>query len=317
MQITFGETRVYTFPMFDFGNIPPNSLSLTNEIMQPTDKSTAFPAGGTLILGDEGWWRILGIVATRTEQSDTSTGLTNGTNVNIQIFDAMTNKPWFQLDVNDERAGITNQGAPLEHVAGKWGQPKLLPTAIVCPPSTQLYLKALHTQATAPTASVPMWVSIYAQLQSSPTSNENYKPVGEPVVMPFSFNFATTNLARNVTATREVQMDWDSDVLIDKILVRSTDVFSTSFADSWDPRRISPEILLSLKGSTQRNSFFQPTPAPLANLCNQWSARPPIFPTYFRVKKGAAVVASILNQSQSSLVDDLELTVSGLLIGNK
>ena len=303
--------------MFDFANIVPNSLSMSGVSMTPTDKSTAFQGAGTLILGNEGWWRIWGIMATRTQQADENLGMPDNTNINIQIFNAMTNKEWFNLDINDERTGVHNLGAPLAHVAGKWGNPKLLPSPIVCAPGQQLYIKCAHSSATTPTASVPLYVALYAQLQSSPTAQETYTPRGEPIVIPLKFPFSTTNLVRNNSATLQEQLGWDGDVLISQIMVRSADIFSASFTQSISPLLISSEVMLSLKGSTQRYGFIQPTPLPMACLASQWAARPPIYPTYFRIKKGAALIASILNQSADTLTDDLELTLSGLLVGEQ
>lgn len=317
MEISFGETRVFCFPMFDFNGIPSGALSLSgvSNTAAQTGTYTEFQQGGTLKMGMEGYWKVWGISGSTFETE--AGGLASQTNINIQIFET-EGKGWFNLDnQNTERVTAVNLGAPIEAVCGKWGNPKLLKHPRILAPGQEIYLKAAQYSGSKPTGRSPMYVVLFCELMGGP---EMQHPRGLASWIPqhYPFSAIATVINAGASVVKETQLGSPHDYLITSMMAKSNTFIATGnyFVEN-DPRTNESEMLISVRGSSMQNDFFQGQPPPIALVSGLWGARNIPLPSFYRLKKGDSLIVKIYNNTPTSIQNDLDLTFTGLLEGAK
>ncbi len=230
----------------------------------------------------------------------------------------MTNDPWFALDQNAERNNQPNLGAPVELVAGKWGNPKLLKWPKIVPPGHELYLKMVHYGNLTPDVLCPVYVTLIAQLVSSPAAVEDRAYRGTPIIIPQRFDFTDTHLDLYQSKVIESQINAKGDLLLDSLCTRHENdsiVDGSEWKNSWDPRQWEQEIMLKLRGSSMQNGFLRGDPIPLSLVSGRFGARKSILPSYFKLKKGDSLIAEVMNQTETDIEEEILLTHFGLLCG--
>lgn len=307
--IRFGESRILSFPMFDFNG----QASSTNLTAGTT----------TLTLGTEGWWAIYGISATGCLGAD-GTSLATGSNMNIQILDVNANKYFFTYASN---WALT--GAPIEHVAGKYGNPHWLGYPMIFAPGTRLLLYASQTSGSTPSTRSPLYVALHAVLTSKPIpgatlgsfQKQTEENSGAAYAMTTKMVFsgaAANNLLLNQSRTNASPINRDLDFYVNSIVCRNSTIMSTSYQNSVDPRSQEVEILLSVRDSIAQSAFVQPDPIPVCLMAGLFGAREFSPATYFHVNPNADLVTTVVNNrnitGSPTLSTDLEITFQGSML---
>lgn len=314
-RIQFGEARTFCFPMLDFNGIPPATLS-SGGVSNLTGE---YPNGETLVLGNEGYWKIWGISATMCNSTGGG-GLADAANISIQIYDVGTGKEFFTIDTQGNQNGTNAvQAAPIEAVAGKWGNPKLFRWPKLFSPGTQLKLKAAHGGASTPTQRSPLYVVIHAQLIKDPApslanAQEKMSFKGEPTAFAQQFVLGGAGLAFNAETSLESPLNVKNDLLITGVCVRNSNLLPTAFINSIDPRRQEVELLVNINGTVKNNPFVQPQPCPVALIASQWGARSFPILSYYKVTSPGNLKTKITNRSQSTITTDFTFTYTGLML---
>lgn len=330
MELEIGESRVKVFPFFDFKGLKPGFLSASGNTPGGNAGSTlGYQEPGTLKFGPEGWWKVLGMSGSTTNIEEG--GMPNLTNFNIQIHDAKTQEYWFNMDKNtDQEPSRPNLGAAVEAVAGKWGNPKFFRWPRLIAPGTELVLECVHYADVTPTGRSPFFLVLHCQfIGNSPLNNPILRRRGDPVFIPQRFDFSGAGAVDKSAAgffineatenTIQTQLGSPADVLIDSLQVRFPENVAdpTVMINSWDPRQQEYEVLLKVMGSNMDNNFYQSNPALMCLVAGQFGARNFFLPSYFKLKKDAALVTTVINNTQTSFETVMDLTYSGLLAERK
>ncbi len=147
-SISFAETRLYPFPVHDF-NGQASGAQLT-------------PSGFELQLGTEGYWALFGISGTMCFPGGEG-GLFDGSDININIYN-ITQGTWLFNQTQDYQIF----GSPIEHVAGKWGNPCWFDFPKTYKPGDRLMLYASQFSGATPTDRSPLYVMLHMVLTKEP-----------------------------------------------------------------------------------------------------------------------------------------------------
>ncbi len=280
------------------------------------------PGLTTLQLGTEGFWAIYGLSAC-TCDSDQG-GLNDGTNINIQILDVLKNDYFFNYSQD-----YALNGAPLEHVAGKWGNVHWLDYPKIMAPGTRMMLYGSQFSGDPCNGRSPLYVAVHAVLTREPVPNMSMgsgqsqitDASGEPFSFSTKFVFSggTNSLAVGASRTQSSPLNGRTAFFIDSITLRGNDddnIESLDWIHSVDPRRHEYEIMLGVRDSVAQSSFNQPDMVPLPLMVGLSGSREFVPPTYFEVNPGAEIVTTISNPSSlvGSLDEDMELTFAGSIL---
>lgn len=301
-QIHINESRTFIFPVFDFNGVASGAaLSAGSQI--------------PLQLGSEGYWAVYGLSATMCTTADV-TGLINGSNINIQILDIQKEKYFFAMGNN-----FALNGVPIEAVAGKYGNPSYFNYPRILAPGSRLLLYASQTSGFTPTTRSPLYVAVHCVLMDKPVENmtmpsqaydvKNHE--GEPFSFNTKFGFSNNNLLVNLSRLVSSPLNAKTTFYIDSVTARSS-LLTTAFINTIDPRQQEPEILLTMRDSIAQSNYGQPDPVPLALMAGIAGCRAFVPPTCFVVNPGANLIASILNNTGSTITSDIDLTFQGTII---
>src|SRR3990167_982672 len=241
--IRYNESKTFIFPMFDF-NDQATGARLT-------------PSSRPLQLGSEGFWACYGISATMCNPQDVNLGFADGTDINIQILALNKQKYFGQQYFFTYANNFALNGAPIEHVAGKYGNPYWFNYPIILEPGSRLVLMASQFSGSTPSCRQPLYVALHCILTKEPTPNltmASYQHQvsdhgGKPYFLSTKFVFsgaAGNNLLRGQSRTIPSPMNVKSDFLLDSITVRSAQQTST-FINTMDPRRWEPEVMFNIR----------------------------------------------------------------------
>ncbi len=304
--ISFNESKVAAFPVYDF-NGQPASSNLT-ALQTP------------LQLGNEGHWMVMGISATLCTSAST---IADGTNINIQIRDIDENKDFFTYT---QAYALT--GAPIEHVAGKYGNPRWFNYPRILKPGTRLVLYASHQANGTPNLRSPMYVCLHLVLTKDPIPNlvlgSFQSQVEDNAGIPFELTTkfvlsgaAANNLLPGMTRSQQSPMNRDLDFYLNSITARST-FLTTAYINTVDPRYAETELLCSFRDSLAQSPFVSPNPVPLSLIAGIAGAREYQPPTFFHVNPNADLVTTLVNKTGATTINtDVELTLQGAVLKSR
>jgi hypothetical protein len=298
-----GESKIIAFPVFDF-NGQAASSNLT-------------AGSATVTLGAEGWWAVYGISATGCIGPDGS--LASGSDMNIQILDLEKNRYLFTYASN-----FALTGAPIEHVAGKWGNPHFLGYPWIFAPGTRLMLYASHNGQSTPTARSPLYVVLHAVLTDRPVEpatmgsfgRQMMDNQGEPYAMSTKFVFsgaAGNNFLNGQSRTNPSPINRDLDFFINSITARYSG-FTQAYLNTVDPRVQELELLMNMRDSIAQSAFSQPDLVPISLMTGFTGAREFAPPTLFHVNPNADIVTTLKNGTGATITADVELTFQGSML---
>ncbi len=301
--IRINETRSMVFPVYDFNGQP--SAPILRPGLAP------------LVLGTEGNWLIFGASATACPPA-AGGGLATGTNINIQIRDVDKNRDFFTYAQD-----WALNGAPVEHVCGKYGNPHWFNYPFFFKGGTRLMLYASQFSGNQVTDRSPLYVVLHGVLVNNEIAGQTLgswqKQVsdasGEAYAMTTKFLFSPTgqNLAVGQSRTLTAPMSRNVEFFVDSICARSTDM-TDQYINTVDPRVHEPEILMSIRDSITQSGWNQPDPMPISLFAGISGAREFSPPTHYRVTPNADAVVTLINRTAAALDDDFELTLQGCFL---
>jgi hypothetical protein len=313
--IFFGESRVFAFPFMDLNGLAPNGLSQQASNQVPMQ------------FGNEGHWNLYGLSAMRGVEA--AGGVPNNTPINLQIVRQDTGEEFFRQ--SNQNIPL---GAPLEHVAGKAGNPGYMSYAKLMPPGVKLIPYVAQLGAATPTGRTPLYVVAHAALVKNPTkqpapgtdlglatqfqigSKEAQQSLyrGRYVWYHGVFNFsALDTLAINGTRDITVPIALKEYFFCDTILCRMVNA-QLGPVSSLNPLQVEDEILMSLRDTANNAPWFTPNFAPVWTVAGSRAARYYHPPTCFVVRPAGNINLTLKNGPTSAINYRIEFSFGGVMV---
>jgi len=316
----FGESRLFAYPMMDFNGVAP--------LTPVTPTIQGAPLQLTDELGDNSTsWRIYGHSAVMPTAA--AGGLPDLTPVNLQIKRQDTGELWVR-DNAQSAAPATNisLGAPLEHLAGKAGNPAYMSYAWDTPAGTRLIPIVAHQAVATPTGRSPLYLVAHAtlargnaaarvQLGSKNKQQMTYR--GHWTSFTARLNYAANNLPINASDQITMQISTRQYFFVDSLWCRAITNVDAG-PNIWlpnspfNPQVNEDEILVSLKDTTQRTPYTVNGYVPLWTMFGQWGSRYYHPPSMFVVRPNGNLELDIQNGPTTPITYNLEFTVGGVLV---
>jgi hypothetical protein len=319
----YGESRVFAYPLLDFNGVPP---------LTPTTPTTGNDQAALQLTNEGGQegssWRIFGHSAVMCTPGNG--GLPDGTPVNLQIQRQDTQQLWVGSSaINSQPTNNADLGAPLEHLAGKAGNPAFFSYAKSVPYGTRLIPKVAHQAAATPTGRSPLYLVAHAALsrggpgaQKMQIGSRNFQQMqyrGEWIYytarLPYS---SSAPLAVNTGATITMPIAVRQYFFVDTLWCRAVATIDGSPVylplDQLNPQVTEDEILVSLRDTTQRSPFTVPGYVPLWSVFGPFGARYFHPPTCFVVRPNGNLEIDIQNGPTAAIQYSLEFTIGGVLL---
>ncbi len=303
--LRYGQSVSLVFPAFNFAGQASGPL-LT-------------PGTSPLNFGTEGYWLCYGVSATLIKPDDEEGSLPNGSDVNIQIFDVLKGENFFNYSQN-----YALNGAPIEHVAGKWGNPLFFNYPKVIAPGSRLMLYASQFSGNTPSQDIDslMYVVLHCILTKEPVKNLVMQSFGrqmedlsgEPFSFSTKFPFTVNPLLSGGQRALSSPMNSTSAFYIDAISVRNADLVPSDWIHSVDPRQQEANFYLSIKDAVSQSSFNQPDPIPLALYSGITGNRAFVPPTFFYNGQSADLITTVTNKTGADLSTNFEITYAGSVL---
>lgn len=315
----YGESRAFVYPLMDLNGVAPFAQVTPTEGGSPLQLTNE---------GDNSWWRIYGHSACYCTPA--TGGLASGTLFNMQIKredtgEDMTRSARFSPNpVNN-----VNLGPPLEHVAGKAGNPGFMAYAWDEPAGTRLIPLVSHQNATTPTGRSPLYMVAHASLMKNKKlaakqqlGSKNAQQIryrGQWRYWTGRFDFTTTSLAINGSDALTININTNQYLLIDTLWCRAVQLGEASPNvwlpnDPFNPCVSEDELLVSLSATNRETPFTTPGYVPLWTLFGQWAARYYHPPTQFIVSPKGSLEINLKNGPTAEIDYALEFTIGGCLI---
>lgn len=305
----YGESRVFGYPLIDLANVPPNV---------PT---TPTQGGSPLQLTNEGDWLLFGHSAVTCAPA--LGGLPTNTPINLQIVRQDTGAQLVRLG-QQSQVPATNVplGAPLEHLAGKAGDPGYMSYSLELPAGTRLTPQVIHQAAATPTGRSPLYLVAHALLRkpAGPKveigSKEEQQQVyrGEYTFFSGRLNYSPGSpLAVNAGDVVTIPINTTQYFFIDSLWCRAHNA-TLGPVDPLNPLTHEDELLVSLKDTSSASPFTIPGFVPLWAVFGSRAARFFHPPSLFVVRPRGSLEIQLKNGPTAPLTYSLEFTAGGVLV---
>jgi hypothetical protein len=307
--VFYGESRIFGYPLIDLANVPPNV---------PT---TPTQGGAPLQFTNEGDWLLYGHSAVTCNSA--LGGLPDRTPINLQVVRQDTGA---QLVRVGQQAQVPSQnvqrGAPLEHLAGKAGDPAYMSYSLELPGGTRLTPQVTHEAAATPTGRSPLYIVAHALLRkpagpkieigSKEAQQQVYR--GEYTYFTGRLNYsAASPLPINAGDVITLPINTTQYFFIDSLWCRAKNA-ELGPNDPLNCLIHEDEILCSLKDTSSVSPFTVPGFVPLWTVFGNVAARFFHPPTLFVVRPRGSLEIQIKNGPTAPLEYGLEFTVGGVLV---
>lgn len=305
----YGESRVFGYPLIDLANVPPNVPT------QPTQ------GNAPLQLTTEGDWLLYGHSAVVCTPA--AGGLPNNTLLNLQVVRQDTGAQLVRLgQQNSVPSANVPVGAPLEHLAGKAGDPAYFSYSLELPGGTRLSPQVTHKAAATPTGRSPLYLVAHALLRKPDGpkieigSKEEQQSVyrGEWTYFTGALNYsAGSPLAVNAGDSLTIPINTTQYFFIDSLWCRAANA-TLGPNSALNPLVQEDEILVSLKDTTNTSPFTIPGYVPLWSVFGDRAARFFHPPTLFVVRPRGSLEINVKNGPTAPVTYGLEFTIGGVLV---
>lgn len=307
----YGESRVFAYPLMDLKDVPANTP------VTPT------PGGAPLQLTNEGDWLLYGHSAVTCTAA--SGGLPDATLLNLQVVRQDTGAQLVRLaQQNPAPAANIPVGAPLEHVAGKAGNPGYFSYSLEVPGGTRLIPQVAHQAAATPTGRSPLYLVAHALLRKPDGpridigSKEEQQSVyrGEWTFFTGKLNYSNSSpLPVNSGDNLTIPINTTQYFFIDSLWCRSSNGSGSFYPNNeLNPLINEHELLVSIKDTSNQSPFTVPGFVPLWSVFGNMAARFFHPPTLFVVRPRGSLSIDIKNGPTAAYERPLEFTVGGVLV---
>jgi hypothetical protein len=305
----YGESRVFAYPFIDLNGVPPGV---------PT---TPTQGGAPLQLTNEGDWLLFGHSAVTCPPA--AGGLPTGTPINLQVVRQDTGAQLVRVGQQGQTAQTNVPvGAPLEHMAGKAGDPAYMSYSLELPGGTRLTPQVTHAAAATPTGRSPLYIVGHALLRKPAGSKieigskEEQQQVyrGEYTYYTGRLNYTPgAPLAVNSGDVLTLPINTTQYFFIDSLWCRARNA-TLGPVDPLNPLVHEDELLVSLKDTSNASPFTVPGFVPLWTIFGPRAARYFHPPTIFVVRPRGSLEIQLKNGPTAPLTYTLEFTVGGVLV---
>lgn len=305
----YGESRVFGYPLIDFNGVPANTPTTPTQGNSPLQLTT------------EGDWLLYGHSAVMCTPA--AGGLPNNTLVNLQVVRQDTGAQLVRLgQQNSVPSANVPVGAPLEHVAGKAGDPAYFSYSLELPGGTRLVPQVVHKAAATPTGRSPLYLVAHALLRKPDGpridigSKEEQQSVyrGEWTYFTGALNYsAAAPLAVNAGDSITIPINTTQYFFIDSLWCRAANAQLGPNSDL-NPLTQEDELLVSLKDTTNTSPFTIPGYVPLWSVFGSRAARYFHPPTLFVVRPRGSLEINVKNGPTAAVEYGLEFTIGGVLV---
>ena len=315
----YGESRIFAYPLMDFNGV------------QPLSPVTPTLGGSPLQLTDEGdgsSWRIFGHSAVLATSA--AGGLPDTTPINLQIKRQDTGELWVR-DSSSTPLPSTNValGAPLEHLAGKAGNPGYMSYAWEVPAGTRLVPIVAHNAAATPTGRSPLYLAAHCALRRGPMASKIQLGSKNKQQMTYRGHWTSFTGKLTYTAgaplpinsgdTLTIQINTTQYFFVDSLWCRAVKINTDAPNiylpnNALNPQVFEDELLVSLRDTTQRSPFTVPGFVPLWSAFGPFAARYYHPPTIFVVRPRGNLEIDIQNGPTTEIDYSLEFTIGGVLV---